>query len=218
MWEQSLRERPVTFPMLRPSTAAAPAAADACAAGEKIGIGGWCSILPDAPDDALFWFSEQFTVADFPVEWDMHRDAQRNIACYETLAQTALTELRASLHRNQNSQVVYRQDCDNAPSVGAMNKLFTTALPLKFFTQNLTGTLARLGVQIEVVHLPGSDNDLADGLSREKPEVVRRMDANKRMRFSVPSLLRSHTRQRVFPVDAPMNADNFLLQRVVHRR
>ena len=99
-----------------------------------------------------------------------------------------------------------------------MNKLFTTALPLKFFTQNLTGTLARLGVQIEVVHLPGSENDLADGLSREKPEVIRRMDANKRMRFSVPSLLRSHTRQRVFPADAPMNADNFLPQRVVHRR
>ena len=68
-------------------------AADACASGSSIGIGGWVKF----PGQESLWFSERFTVQDFlsrdvPVD----QDANLDIVSYETLAQVALVLVFAS--------------------------------------------------------------------------------------------------------------------------
>ena len=59
----------------------------------------------------------------------MTEDAQRYIACFETLAQHALLECRAQLLRGSSATVVYKQDCDNSPTEGATNRLFSSKAP-----------------------------------------------------------------------------------------
>ena len=68
-------------------------------------------------------------MAEFPSDWGLAGDTQRFIACWETLAQQALLELRAQTVRGFCQEVVYKQDCDNSPAEGAGNKLFTTSPP-----------------------------------------------------------------------------------------
>ncbi|CAE7674243.1 unnamed protein product, partial [Symbiodinium sp. CCMP2592] len=62
-------------------------AADACAKGNDIGIGGWVEL----PNQPIVWFSEWFTVQDFrALGLPMKDDANLDITAYETLAQLAL--------------------------------------------------------------------------------------------------------------------------------
>ena len=67
-------------------------AADACAQGSRIGIGGYVR-LPNCPPA---WFSEKYTLADLAgLALPLHENAQRDIGCYELLAQIALVLLLA---------------------------------------------------------------------------------------------------------------------------
>ena len=102
-----------------------PAAADAMAQGDTIGVGGWYSLTETPKEEAVFWFMEKWAVADFPDDWSIPAEAQKAIACLETLAQMALTKLRAHLVQGASQEVVYRQDCDNSPAEGSANRLFS---------------------------------------------------------------------------------------------
>ena len=61
-------------------------AGDACATASTMHMGGLIEY-----NQRCLWFSEKFTVQDFQqLGLPMRSEAQKNIACYETLAQMAL--------------------------------------------------------------------------------------------------------------------------------
>ena len=62
------------------------AAADACADGDVVGIGGWF-----VSESHCSWFSEQWDISEIRELWPaLRKPALRYIACFETLAQLAL--------------------------------------------------------------------------------------------------------------------------------
>ena len=141
--------------------------ADAWAAASQLGIGGWWGTIRDPEPHDCVWFSMQLQVADFPMAWGLSDDAQRSIASFETLAQTALLFSGASELANRHGAIYVPFGSDNAPTIGAGNKLFSNSWPLAYFVINLHHWLSRLDVQANYSHVKGADNDWADMLSRE---------------------------------------------------
>ena len=65
---------------------------DAMAEGDTVGIGGWL-----CTKDGLHWFSEIWSMPHVREVWpQLHKDAQKYIACFETLAQLALLQMAHS--------------------------------------------------------------------------------------------------------------------------
>ena len=65
---------------------ACKAAADACAEGSVVGIGGWF-----ITSSSVSWFAETWQFQEVQEQWPcLTKEAQRYIACFETLAQLAL--------------------------------------------------------------------------------------------------------------------------------
>ena len=61
------------------------------------------------------------------------KDAQKYIACFETLAQLALAMTAKSHHGHTRLSLCLPTESDNTPTEGGVNKLFTTAWPLSEF-------------------------------------------------------------------------------------
>ena len=159
-------------PLMRPMVCCKPVAnlsmrADAWAAGDKLGIGGWWSSVPNPSIADCPWFTMQLSLDDFPPEWKLPADAQLNIAGFETLAQTALLVACGCELANRMGQIYVPSGSDNAPTVGAGNKLFSNKWPLAFFIINLHYWMAKLCIKLVFSHVKGIDNDWADYLSRE---------------------------------------------------
>jgi len=55
---------------------------------------------------------------------------------------------------------------DNTGAEASSNKLFTMSRPLCFFIEKLCLLAAKTGMEIDVGHIPGHDNFIADDLSR----------------------------------------------------
>ena len=139
---------------------------------------------------------------EFPPEWGLQGDSQRFIACWETLAQQALMELRAQTIRGSCQEVAFKQDCDNSPAEGAGNKLFTTKVPLKYFIQSLAGVMASLDLEVVISHRPRILNEWADGLSRGFPAVVQLFNPLRRVRLPPAVLVRTRSGFTIFPTDS----------------
>ena len=76
-------------------------AANACATGSNFQIGGFIEL-----NDSRFWFSERFNVAEVTaLGLPMRLEAQKDIACYETLAQMALLHTFAFQYPHQRLRV-----------------------------------------------------------------------------------------------------------------
>ena len=134
---RTLEARPWSAPLHAPPRLPGLAAADACAAGTNIGIGGWFTLHDAMPcKTQVWWFAEHFEVKDFPPAWSMREDAQKDIACYELLAQIALLWARAQFSHPARVQVCLPSMSDNTSAEAVANKLFTTSLPLNFSPQN----------------------------------------------------------------------------------
>ena len=68
---------------------ACKAAADACAEGSVVGIGGWF-----ITSSSVSWFAETWQFQEVQEQWPcLTKEAQRYIACFETLAQLALMRI-----------------------------------------------------------------------------------------------------------------------------
>ena len=68
---------------------ACKAAADACAEGSIVGIGGWF-----ISSNSVAWFAETWQFQEVQEQWPcLTKEAQRYIACFETLAQLALMRI-----------------------------------------------------------------------------------------------------------------------------
>ena len=117
----------------------------------------------------------------------MTEDSQRYIACFETLAQQALLECMAQLVRGSSTTVTYKQDCDNSPTEGPTNRLFSSKVPLKYFIQALAGLLA-------------GGRQRVGGRPRPRlPRCSGYLLPSRRVRLPPGVLARTRTGQRVFP-------------------
>ena len=105
------------------------ARADAMAEGSKVGIGGWISTK-----HSLAWFAEAYTMEEIRAFWPfLTKEAQRYIACFETLAQLALAMTAKAHHGHSRMNICLPTESDNTPTEGGINKLFTTSWPLSEF-------------------------------------------------------------------------------------
>jgi hypothetical protein len=137
-------------------------AADACAMGSTFQIGGFIAL-----DEHKFWFSEQFTVTEvIELGLPMRSEAQKDIACYETLAQMALLYTFASQYPHQRLRVTLPTVSDNTSAEAGVNQLFTTSEPLCFFLEKIGQLSSYLNVDMDTSHISGIDNSIADLLSR----------------------------------------------------
>ena len=94
------------------------------------------------------------------------REMQRDIACYEALAQAGL--ILAVAHLCPCSRVPIRL-CSGSDNVGAeagINNTFTTSRPLAYFPERISLLSAMFHVLLDVNHIPGSLYTKSDALSR----------------------------------------------------
>ena len=139
------------------------AAADACAAGNTCEIGGF--VQSDAGQ--IYWFSEIYSHEDFSkLNIELDSEMQRSIAAFETLAQIALLFVTARFFPAHRMPICLRSLSDNSGAEAGSNKLWSMTYPLSIFLERLCLLSAMLGMEIDVNHIPGSQNTLADDLSR----------------------------------------------------
>ncbi|CAE7389204.1 unnamed protein product, partial [Symbiodinium microadriaticum] len=118
-----------TTPLSLPPILSSLARADAMAEGDQVGIGGWVSTK-----HGLAWFAEAYTMEEIRTFWPfLTKDAQKYIACFETLAQLALAMTAKAHHGHTRLSLCLPTESDNTPTEGGVNKLFTTAWPLSEF-------------------------------------------------------------------------------------
>jgi len=182
-WSRALAATPTIKQMRGKPKAAESSAADAFAVGTTVGIGGWFAPTGSKIPEEAYWYRLQFQCNELPPSWDMHAEAQKDISCYEMLAQTGLLAARARAGCLAPFPVTLSQESDNTAAEASANKLFTTASPLRFFVQ----------VNVEVNHIPGANNVYADGLSRGYPSVITQFDPTKEVELSLSSILHWHS-------------------------
>ncbi|CAE7322072.1 unnamed protein product [Symbiodinium sp. CCMP2592] len=177
-------------------------AADACAKGNDIGIGGWVEL----PNQPIVWFSEWFTVQDFrALGLPMKDDANLDITAYETLAQLALLIAFISITPTGRLRVCIPSWSDNSGTESLTNKLFTVHTPLCFFAQKLATRSWQSGISLDCTHIAGCHNDRADFLSRWKgdlQELPSRFILDHRVRCPLTVLWEGERDVRIFPPDA----------------
>ena len=158
--EQPQILRPLNATPFEPSV---KLAADACASGQNVGIGGWVEF----PGQPRLWFAERFEVSDFS-QWgiSMQSPANLDIVCYETLAQIALVHVFATSCVGGRCRVRIPSWSDNTGTEAVCTKLFTTVQPLAAFVQQLAIHAWRSHVELDTSHISGCHNDKADFLSR----------------------------------------------------
>ena len=139
------------------------AAADACASKDKCQIGGFLKFS----NGDIRWFSEHWECKDFhALDIPVSADMQKDISCYETLAQIGLLFTLCNLLPSQRFALTLRSQSDNTAAESTSNSLFTTKSPLCFFAERLCLLTASVHAQLDVTHIPGYANELADTLSR----------------------------------------------------
>ncbi|CAE7572172.1 unnamed protein product [Symbiodinium sp. CCMP2592] len=145
-----------------PPLVACLARADAMAEGDRVGIGGWITTK-----HSMAWFAEAWTMDEVRSTWPfLTKDAQKYIACFETLAQLALAMTARERHAFSQFSVCLPSQSDNTPSEAGINKLFTTSWPLSQFLQLIAKWSSCHGVDLQVSHVAGAHNQWADDLSR----------------------------------------------------
>ena len=191
IWSKALTTSAVAIPFTDTVDDVASAAADAYANSTEAGLGGWFDIGEGTNPSEVAWFQCIVAPSDFPDVWKLRAIPQRDISFYELIAQAYLFHARMRFQRLANATVNLRQDCDNITSVCVGNKLFTTATPMRHAAQVLCAHALKCRASINLQHIPGKINDLADKLSRQhSPEEIG-VSTAKRVHVSVQDLLDS---------------------------
>ena len=133
-----------------------------CAAGSTCQIGGFLR-----QNDKRMWFSEQFGVSDFEnLGLQVTQDLQRHITCFETLAQIALLFIASRVFPAHRFPLCLKTLSDNAGAESGSNRLWSMSYPLCVFLEKLCLLSGSTGMEIDVSHIPGAQNVVADDLSR----------------------------------------------------
>ena len=178
------------------------AAADAMASGTRCQIGGFVTTQFGQSK----WFSEVFSHEDFSsIQLELKPDLQKSITCLETLAQIALLWMTSKFFPSHRLPICLRSLSDNTGAEASSNKLFTMSRPLCFFVEKLCLLSAKTGMEIDVGHIPGHDNQIADDLSRwdESTPIPHSFVQADRVRISLKYLWID----QVKPSFAPPNLD-----------
>lgn len=163
------------------------AAADACASGDRAQIGGFITL----DDTSTYWFSETFCAADFKnISIPVNSEMQRDIVSYETLAQIAVVIILSIHFPACKYPVCIRSLSDNTGAEAGSNALFTTKLPQCLFLERLCLLASMTGIDLDVSHIAGSRNELADTLSRmtDFSNLPPGIYADHRIRFTLEKL------------------------------
>ena len=175
-------------------------AADACAQGSRVGIGG-CIRLPNCPPA---WFSERYTLEDFAcLNLPLNDNTQRDIGCYKLLAQIALVLLLAASLPGGRARICVRSMCDNSSAEVTINKLMTTSSPMCFFAQQLALVAFSAAITLDCQHVSGFRNESADMLSRLDSVnfLGHEWEIKHRVRFPISKLWHKPWAVSVFPED-----------------
>ena len=115
---------------------------------------------------------------------------QKNIACFETLAQMALIFLMIRCFPSFRLPLVMPSLSDNAAAEAGGNKLFSTSFPHCLFLQKMCLLSSTFNLELDISHIAGQDNVLADALSRwdQCGNVPQGLDPSLRLRFSLSDL------------------------------
>ena len=97
---------------------------------------------------------------------DLDSDLQKSITCMETLAQLGILHVAARHFHATRMQIQLSSWSDNTGAEGSTSKLFCTSKPLCCFVEKLCMFSALSGIEMDVHHVPGHDNQEADDLSR----------------------------------------------------
>ena len=137
-------------------------AADACASGPNCQIGGFLK-----QNGMRIWFSEKFGVADFTeLGIQISQDLQRYITCFEALAQIALLFIASRVFPAHRFPLCLKTLSDNTGAESGSNRLWSMSYPLCVFLEKLCLLSGSTGMEIDVSHIPGAQNIVADDLSR----------------------------------------------------
>ena len=187
VWSKCLASQLRRVPFLNFPSDCSEAAADAYADSTRAGIGGWVD-TSGSQDSATFrWFQLDLRPELFPASWEMNANPQRNIAFYELIAQVALIYVRKE--SSLRLQLSLRHLCDNLGDVASANKLFSTKPPVRYALQLVSAYAIKYHCTLEVQHISGNLNDLADALSRSKDVSSYKLSPDLQVHFSVNDLL-----------------------------
>ena len=178
------------------------ASADAPAQGDSFQVGGLIE-----SESTIFWSAEKWTVLDVKsFDIPVRPDAQRDTACYETLAQGFLVLLCLAICPTTCVPLHSQSLSDNVAAEASGNKLFTTSAPLCYFVEHLASILVSERISCDISHIPGPLNQDADLLSRWdlESELSSRFAATHRHRMSLEGFFRFHRAVRVHPSSFPL--------------
>ena len=91
---------------------------------------------------------------------------QRDISCYEALAQLALLFVASRMWPSRRFNIRISSWSDNSGAESGVNKLFTTSYPLCIFLERLSLLSAICFAELDATHISGLSNEFADALSR----------------------------------------------------
>ena len=153
------------------------------AEGDQVGIGGWVSTK-----HGLAWFAESYTMEEIRSVWPfLTKNAQKYIACFETVAQLALAMTAKAHLGHTRLSLCLPSESDNTPTEGGVNKLFTTSWPLSEFLSLIASWSSANGVTLQVSHVAGAHNEWADDLSRGRLQAFAHRTRD-RLRISLDML------------------------------
>ena len=182
----------LAIPFTTPAHDLSDAAADAFANEKEAGLGGWFDMGEGCDPKSVAWFQLRVTPSLFPKEWQLRDVPQRDISFYELIAQVCLFFARSTYQSVAKVVVNLRQDSDNLTSVCVGNKLFSTATPMRYAAQLLAAHALRNRCYVDLQHIPGASNDLADRLSRQHDPQSIGLSLQKQVWVSIPQLLESY--------------------------
>ena len=138
-------------------------AADAFAAGDLCGIGGFVR----SPSGETHWFSERCTRQQFAdLNIDLESDLQKSITSVETLAQIAILWISCRIYPRHRIPITLPSFSDNTGAESGSNGLFSTKQPQCWFLEKLCLLSTMSGMEMNVSHIAGPINIEADGSSR----------------------------------------------------
>ena len=136
----------------------------------------------------------------------MNQNAQRDITCYETLAQLAILKLASSVYPSCRFPIRIASLSDNTGAEAGSNCLFSTKQPMCFFLEKICILSASSGIELDVSHISGAANEMADTISRwdetSFPTPPCQLDSTHRIRFPLEVLWETHRPVSLHPSSA----------------
>ena len=179
------------------------AAADACAAGQSCQIGGYIKHL----SGQRLWFSERFCHDDFAfLPFSIDPDLQKSISALETLAQIALIFIVSTMYSGCRMPICLKSLSDNSGAESVGNKMFSTSQPMCYFLEVLSALSAKTCIELDVGHIPGPQNIIADDLSRWsfEPPIPHQFQESERIRIRLQELWKATPSVNLYPHHASL--------------